>query len=257
MKTAITTLAYCLLPAILGLMSCQHRYYAPPLLQTPLLKEKHDAEFLIGVGTSSETSTIDISAVYSPIKYGVASLSYFSGSGSSNTTGSTAKGSGFLVGGALGCYYPLQTGTATALLGYSQGNVFNRYGNNATSRLYFKKISLQGSLAYRISVFRLGLGIRFSQLRYTKGEVDISVGFEDILTDEVEAIRRIEEKREFILPEVGTNIGIDLKYVYLFGYLVNINSTNLQERYHFEQNVVGLGLSVNIGKIFSENKQKQ
>jgi hypothetical protein len=255
METTKSPTLFALLLAALGLFSsCTHRYYAPNPVYTPLLNDSLQLNISAGVGTGDDISTTDIHVAYSPIRNGAVMVNYFNGRSDQNRDENQAGGKGFLLEGMAGAFKPLgDDGMAAIFAGYGQGNVYNRYFNSATSKLYFSKFSIQPGITYKLAFFRLGIGARLGWLHFRKGDVDVRIGGDPSLTDEFQAIKDIEAKRTFYMTEFGANAGIDIKYIYFF---LNLATSTGQDftKYHFSPTVLSVGAEV---KLYNLHRHKQ
>ena len=122
------------------------------------------------------------------------------------------EGSQFRFGDlALGLYEKHERGTISVLLGANYGDLYNTYELKKTAHFSMMRYYLQPAFMVVEKYMQYGLSLRMTRLRYLTGDVDFSIP-----EASVDAIRLIEEKGPFFLPEFGLNAGIRLDKV-VFG----------------------------------------
>lgn len=114
----------------------------------------------------------------------------------------------FLEGGA-GTYQSFGDNTWSAMGGYGRGHVHNTYIEAHQSELNLERIFLQTALCYTNHHFQAGLSFRLSRLRYISGNASVEIPDMDL-----EAIRIIEGKSPFYMPELGMEAGLRFRRLY-------------------------------------------
>lgn len=177
--------------------SCTHYYYAPNTLRAPLLQEQHDTQVSLGMISGDEFSGYEMHAVYSPLKHAAVMVNHMQIN--SGVSSGNESGEGRLTEVAAGGYFPIGKYTSFSLFGgWGGGAVLNTYDINVTSDLRFQRTFIQPAFAFQAKWVRFGTALRFSQLRYVRGDVDYEIGEPDLTV-----IRNIERDSPIFIPETG------------------------------------------------------
>ncbi len=176
----------------------QHYYYSPNSAQMPAAKERHDAGIGVGWCRNAGATGIELQGYYSPLKHVLVTANYMD-IGEKEVLKNTLEGLKyrFYEIGA-GVYKPLSRGTASLIVGYGRGNMFNAFRGEEFADLDLQRLYVQPAILYNDAFFQGGICFRFSQISYTKGKVAIAIP-----ESELSAIRAVEEKSPLFLPELG------------------------------------------------------
>lgn len=176
----------------------QHYYYAPNSAQMPTASKRHDASIGIGWSRNTGATGIELQAYYSPLKQVLVCANYMD-IGEKDVLKNAVEGLKyrFFEFGA-GLYEPLKRGTASLIVGYGRGNMFNAFRGEEFADLDLDRIFIQPSILYQDAFFQGGICLRFSQINYTSGKVAIAIP-----PSELTAIRAVEKKSPMFLPELG------------------------------------------------------
>lgn len=228
--------------------TAQHFYYAPNAAHIPTLADRNDASLSIGVGRGSGYRALETQVAYSPIRH-VGIMFNYLGAGSKDVEKQVEVGGlqRFAEGG-VGMYQHAEKGTASLFVGYGQGYVHNYYGQERYSRFQITRMFVQPSLMYHDKYFRGGLAFRFNHLIYTEGETAFNIE-----EQELQAIRTIEERSPFFLPELGVQVGMEFS-----PFSLNLSLTNIFPKTYnmnFARFNSHFSLTFNLGKAVSKKKK--
>lgn len=249
-----TTRFYCYLllsAALLGNSACTHYFYAPNTLHTPFLQEQHDTQAKLGLISGDEFSGYELHAAYSPLKHVAVMVNHFQVSSGTQEIDSDDRGKGHLTEVALGGYYPVGKYASFSLFaGWGSGQVSNTYDLDVSANLNFQRRFIQPAIAIQGKWARFGAALRFNQLKYVKGEVDVEIGEPDLTI-----IRNIERASPLFVPEAGLSCG--------FGYRpfwadFNLNFCNIRNRdnYNFAYSTIGLSISCQLDYFWQDRALK-
>jgi len=176
----------------------QHYYYIPNSVQMPAAKERHDTGIGFGWSRNAGATGIEVQGYYSPLKQVLITANYMN-IGENEVLKNTLEGLKyrFYEFGA-GVYEPLPRGTASLLVGYGQGNMFNAFVGEEFADLDLQRLFIQPSILYNDAFFQGGICFRFSRIKYTRGKVAVAIP-----PSELSAIEAVEAKSPLFLPEIG------------------------------------------------------
>jgi len=201
---------------------CQHYYYLPNNLNIPAMTHQHDASVMLATGKSN-CKQVQLS--YSPLKH--VGLMY---NGIKVRDGNTTGG---MQEGGLGLYYGIGNDVSFGLYGgWGQGWEHHSYSiTNYNSNTYytsyqtiyadlkFQRKFIQPCFSYQGKWIQAAGGLRFSNLSFTTGNIDVR-----ITSDPTEsyALDQLQRKSPFHLTEAGLSLGLrvhaftlGVQYVYL------------------------------------------
>ena len=206
--------------------SCSHYYYAPNTLQTPFLQQQHDSRVSVGVITGDELSGFELHGAYSPLKYGAIMVNYFDVRSDESNTGTPDEwGKGHQLEFALGGYYPIGKYTSLSLFGgWGTGRALNSFGPNVLADLRFQKRFLQPTFTVQTKLFRLGMALRFNQLEYKRGDINLGIS-----RSELAIIYNLKQASLIFFPETGLSLGLGSKAFWVDVHLNICNSRRLNE----------------------------
>ncbi len=205
--------------------NCNHYYYAPNTVQTPILQQRHDAEVSLGVARGQNLQGYELQGVYSPVKHGAVMFNYFQAQGRNRDSGGFNWGKGRLTEFGLGGYLPTKKGSAALFAGWGQGFVENHYLDEGNSILHFDRIFFQPTIATQGKFFRFGAGLRIVQVRFGKGQI---THLSD--TRELYNLQQIEVRSPLVFPEIALNGGLWIgpMTMGISATLVNSNRATIQ-----------------------------
>ncbi len=230
--------------ALLGTaqLAAQHFYYAPNAVHIPTLADRHDAALTLGVGRGSGYRALEAQVAYSPLRHVGIMVNYFSAGSKDVENQKEVGGRQRFAEGGIGMYQRAKKGSASLFVGYGQGYVYNYYDQERYSRFQLERWFVQPSLMYHDKYFRGGVAFRFNHLRYTGGETAFNIE-----EQELQAIRTIEERSPFFLPELGIHVGMDFSPFSLNLSLTNIFSKTYNLNFaRFNSN---FSITFDIGKV--------
>jgi hypothetical protein len=241
-----------LLPLLLALLAAplaaQHFYYAPNAAHIPTLAYRNDASLTLGVGRGSGFRALEAQMAYSPMNHVGIMFNYFGAGDKGVERQEEIGGLQRFAEGGVGAYQHAEKGTASLFVGYGQGFVHNYYGQERYSRFQVTRVFVQPSLMYHDKYFRGGLALRFNRLVYTEGETAFNIE-----EQELQAIRTIEERSPFFLPEMGIQVGMELS-----PFSLNLSLTNIFPKTYnmnFARFNSNFSLTFNLGKVMRKQKK--
>jgi hypothetical protein len=244
MRTVTPFLLFCLsffsLPALLA----QHYYYLPNATQTPALKERHDTGINIGLSRGSGATAFELQGYYSPLNR----IAVFAGSKAALNHSKEGFKYRFLEAGG-GVYERLKNGSASLLVGFGRGNVYQYFYGDEFVDLTIQRWFLQPGVMYQDEFFQGGFCFRLSHFSYLDGTVAVAIP-----PNELETVERIEENAPFFLPELGVNAGMRLGPC-----SININVIGIFPRtdnLSFVRVASSIMLGVEMGNWFRKKKSK-
>jgi len=229
-------------------LAAQHFYYAPNAAHIPTLTDRNDASFTLGVGRGSGFRALEAQVAYSPIRHVGIMFNYFGAGEKAVEQQKEIGGLQRFAEGGIGAYQHSEKGTASLFVGYGQGFVHNFYGQERYSRFQITRMFVQPSLMYHDKYFRGGLALRFNHLVYTDGETAFNIE-----ERELQAIRTIEERSPFFLPEMGIQVGMELS-----PFSLNLSLTNIFPKTYnmnFARFNSNFSLTFNLGNVLRKKKK--
>lgn len=181
----------------------QHYYYMPNSAQIVGFKNKNEASVKAGWSRGSGAKATEFQGAYSPLKR-VAVMAGYMSAGDHAVLKNTQEGLNFRfyeIG--AGVYEVLPRGTASLMVGYGHGDMYNFFQGEDYADLNLNKIFIQPGILYTDDFFQAGFCIRLSRIKYGSGRVAVSIP-----EAELTAIENIENKSPLFLPEVGINGGM-------------------------------------------------
>lgn len=241
-----TTLFIVLAATVLFNSACTHYFYAPNTLQTPFLQEQHDTRVSAGLISGDEFSGYELSAVYSPVKYGAVLVNHFQvNSGQQKSDPGAEWGKGHLSEIAIGGYYPVGKYASFSLFtGWGAGSVFNRYDVDVRADLHFQRQFIQPAVSIQGKWARFGAALRFNRLRFVRGDVDVEVGEPDLTT-----IENIERASPVFVPEAGLSCGFGYRPFWADFHL-NFCNIKRREDYGFAYSTVGVTFTLELDRLW-------
>lgn len=234
-------LSFLLFSVLLVSSACNRYYYAPNTLQTPYLREKHDSSIGIGYLSGNQFSGVEVNAVYSPVKHGAIMANYVRMNSSRTGTTENEWGFGQLGEIALGGYTPVGDIVSTgAFAGWGIGQVLNSYEPGATADLRFQRAFFQPYITMQSEWIRMGIAVRFNQLRYVRGDVDLQIGEPHIGT-----IEQIEQASPMFFREVNLTFGLGSAPFWFNGF-INVNQLPNPDRFGFARSTIGASMQVQL-----------
>ena len=208
---------------------CSHYYYAPNTLQTPFFQQQHDARISAGLVSSNNVTGFEVHSAYSPVQYGAIMFNYFEARSIRNRSTNFGSpddwGEGHQLEFALGGYYPTGKYTSFSLFGgWGIGQVLNSYGPKLLADLYFQKRFLQPTFTVQTKLFRLGMALRFNQLEYKRGDINLGIS-----RSELAIIYNLKQASLIFFPETGLSLGLGSKAFWVDVHLNICNSRRLNE----------------------------
>lgn len=187
-----------------------------------MLEHGQDATLSGGIGRGVGFRSLEAQVAYSPVSH-IGLMGNFAQAGSRDIENKTATGAfvHFMEGG-VGLYQSVGKSCASLFGGYGKGRIFNHYGKELYSRFLIERWFVQPALLYQHNYFIIGVGLRFNYLTYSKGETAFNIS-----EDELYAIRTIEERSPFFLPEAAIQLGMDFSPV-----AVNFSLTTITAKTH-------------------------
>ena len=230
-------------------LAAQHFYYAPNAVHIPTLAGRHDAALTVGVGRGTGYRALEAQVAYSPLRHVGIMVNYFSAGSKDVENQKEVGGRQRFAEGGIGVYEHAKKGTLSLFVGYGQGYVHNYYNQERYSRFQITRMFVQPSLMYHDKYFRGGLAFRFNHLTYTEGETAFNIEDEELM-----AIRTIEERSPFFLPELGIHVGMDFSPFSLNLSLTNIFSKTYNLNFaRFNSN---FSITFDIGKVVTKGKKQ-
>ena len=242
---------------LLCLCSCVQYHYSPNFVQTPYLDSKGDGQVTAAVSGGPVTVNGDFHASYSPVKYGTVMLNSFhyltrytdqTFFGAPSRQHSTK---GYFLEGAIGGYIPFEYTTAAIYTGWGFGHLENDYDLGRVANFSLQRFFVQPTMTFKIDWFRLGMGLRLVSLHLPSGYVDQRIDQLDI-----QKIQNIEHDSPIWFPEVGGNIGFQLKPITFTGNCVLV-APNIAGKYGFRSSSLGLAISLELEDLFKKKEKKQ
>lgn len=241
--------------AVLSSYACNHKYYAPNKINTPLLSDVGESQASVGFYTADEFSGINLQGTYRPMTNMVLGANFFTANSGETTTSSDGApnwGKGIFGELSIGPYFQVNENMAfSILMGGGFGRTRHKYGFDKFATLNFQRQFIQPSFKFRRKHFSFGSGIRLCRLDYTGGDVNAAIDREELNT-----ILDIDNKSPFYLPELGLNIGFVGKHI-----TVEYSITNLlyQNNYHyrFADRTIGLDFVINPATLWKSLSKKK
>ncbi len=176
----------------------QHYYYMPNSTQMPTAKERHDAGIGFGWSRNSGASGFELQGYYSPFKQVLVAANYMN-IGEKAVLKNEVEGLKYrFYELSAGVYEPLRRGSASLMIGYGHGNMFNAFRGEEFADLDLQRLFVQPSILYTDDFFQGGVCFRLSHIKYTRGRVAVAIP-----QSELSAIEAIEAKSPIFLPELG------------------------------------------------------
>lgn len=242
-----------LLGIVLGsllLASCtNHFYYAPNTLHLPQAKNKGEItlegsltgsqqakgfEFKGGYGIAPKTS-IMVNAMY---LRGGFTRSFF---GFPAPPSEQHSGRGFLTEIGVSRHFPISEYTDfTLTAGGGLGRTAHSYDLGRESVLNFNRVFLQPGIVSKGELANIGVGLRYSRLSFNGGSVDLGIDEQDLIE-----IKDIENKGNFLIPDLGFSAGINFAPVHLNCNLVLSVFSGIGE-YAFSTSSLNVSLAYDI-----------
>lgn len=214
--------------------------YAPNAINNPFLSQKGNTCLSIGRGRGLSFESLEIQAVYSPLRNLALMVNYF-GALEKKVRNRTEIGTNaYLMEAAIGLYEPIRKGSASLFAGFGAGDIYSHFGGNNVGEFNIQRLFLQPGITYRSRLFQAGVSMRITRLRYSKGNISYSID-QSHLTQ----IKNIENQSPLFLPELGIQAGMRIKPVTLnLSFTVVFPNT---ERYNFNGLNTALSLQVDFG----------
>jgi hypothetical protein len=237
-----------LLPAVAALS--QHYYYTPNSVQMPAATKRHDTGIGIGWSRNTGATGMELQGYYSPLKRVLVCANYMD-IGEKEVLKNTVEGLKyrFYEFGA-GVYEPMRRGTASLIVGYGRGNMFNAFQGEEFADMDLERLFIQPSILYNDAFFQGGICFRFSQIKYTRGKVAVAIP-----ASELNAIRAVEEKSPLFLPEIGITGAMRL-----MPFVLGVNICGIFPRtdeLDFVRVNSAIFLNVELGDIFRKKKKTE
>ena len=226
----------------------QHYYYLPNSVHLPAFQQRHDASIGIGLSRGTGAEAFEIQADYSPVK-GVGIIASYMNAGDKEVLRNTLEGFKYRfyeIGAGL--YETIPRATFSLLGGFGSGNIYNYYQGDEFADLDIRRGFIQPSFLYHDDFFQGGICMRLSRVYYNKGKIAVAIPPQDL-----EAIRTIERKSPFFLPEIGISGGMKLGPILLSIKVCGIfpRTDNLA----FARINSSVFLSAELGKLFKGKKK--
>lgn len=230
--------------------TAQYYYYFPNSVHIPVLEHALDATLGGRMGRGTGFQSYEGQLSFSPVRYVGMMGNYAQAGGKAVKELRETGGSMRFWEAGLGAYQPIGKSCASLFGGYGEGEVFNSYGNDLYSRFLIERWFVQPALMYQDNYFTAGMAIRFNYLVYSKGETAYNTSADQLL-----AIRSIEDKSPFFLPELGFQVGMDFSPFSLHLALGNIFSRT--EHYNFSRFNSQIGITLDIGDLVWLKRNKK
>ncbi len=240
MKTPYTILLLLFFTQALRL-SAQQYNYATNIANLPALTHKNNGSIGLGLSRGSSFSAVDIQGVFSPYPHVAVMVNHFNAVEKDVKSRKVEGSSFYLTEIGVGVYKALPRGSASCMIGYGQGKLLSHYGLGNTATFSIQRLFLQPSIHFVGRYFVSGVGIRLTEVRHSKGNIDYAID-----SYALDIIRKIEEGTPFFLPELCWLVGIRIRTVFL-----TMHSTTIFPEVNyidFSKTNFGLGLRVNFGK---------
>ncbi|MDX1913166.1 MAG: hypothetical protein SFV22_16855 [Saprospiraceae bacterium] len=222
-----------------GLMA-QHYHYAPNALNISTLKQKGDLEISAGWSRGLSFQALELGSAYSVHRHIALMANYF-GAGNKNVRNGEEIGTNFHfweIG--AGAYESFPKGSASLFAGYGYGSLLNHYGPNLDANLDLQRWFIQPGISYKSEHFHAGLAVRLSRINYRKGQVAFSIE-----PQYLQYIRNIESEAPLLLPEIGLQAGLVIRFITVnFGLAAIFPNT---DPYKFARVGTTMSLSANFG----------
>lgn len=242
--------------AIIGVLAillagCAHRNYSAVTMAIPINTEKHAGTISLEADDLFVPPGVTLKASFNPIKNVSLTGSFMLESAryATNVLFSKAdlhhKSRSQTADLAIGGWNAFGDARfhAGIFLGAGLGRTTNDYGNYNFSQLRYRKASLQPSLTFDGGKWQAGLGLRATYLFFYKGAVDLKIP-----SDELTIVEKIERKPDFLLFDMGLNIGRRFHDYTLWLYLLKGSLANGKGAdYHFDLDNIAFGISYNLG----------
>jgi hypothetical protein len=246
--------------------SCTHYYYVSNVQNVPLFREKNEYRLSGTFGLGTETKCLEVQGAYSVTgNFGVMT-NFMSAKGIENSEESWAKGTYMDV--AIGYYKPLpKTGVFEIYGGVGGSKQHHQYrseisdpGNPAfnnlsagTSDLSFIKIFVQPSIGMTFNGFDIAFSTRFNRLTFNKTDNQIDILSNKYEFDKLNATAQI---KNFLFFEPALTLRGGWKYLKV--QLQGATASYLNnDRYHFDQYHISIGLNVAISRRYFKNGQNK
>ncbi len=221
----------------------QHFYYGTTSQSMHFIANKGEGSFLIAMPFIKQQTGVEVQAAYAFRKY-ISGFSNFLSSGYNKARIKKQIGNNiWITEGGIGFHKQQQSGTiAQLLIGGGYVSVYNRHNLNRISQLRFVKSFIQPSIVFNRSDNIIGgISFRFTQVRLLGGDVDASVS-----EQEFAHIKKIENKTQFYIPELGFMIGL-----HFTPFTVRVHSNNFFSptgAYNFARDNVSFALGYEFGR---------
>ncbi|MEL6556879.1 MAG: hypothetical protein AAFQ94_01765 [Bacteroidota bacterium] len=187
--------------------SCTSTYYMPGVQNVPLHTEKDQVTLTANAGTTFEVESFDFQGSYSfEDNFAFMLNGQFARGGRANSEDDNS-GNGNLLEAAVGYYKPLSEKVVfETYLGGGSGNVINRYGNGARSKVGLSKIFLQPQIGFKSKYVDLAFSYRLNWLGFRNTDL---IGV--LPENEIDDFNTINDfgRRLLIEPALTARIGND------------------------------------------------
>lgn len=204
-----------LLSAALSLANCsQHYYYAPNTLHLPAVSTQGQVSLEASLNGSSQIKGSELRAAWMPFKKTSVMANYMYLAGSFEQTNffvfppppteiHTGRGNMLELGITRHFAIPERKSEFVLSSGAGIGGSRNTFDRQKVAKLNFSRYFIQPAFVSHGKFTDLGVGIRLSYLNFYKGMIDYTIEENEVFT-----IQNIEQKSNFLLPDVGFTAGI-------------------------------------------------
>ena len=227
----------------------QHATYAPNSIHFCQLQKKYAATLSGGIGRGNSFSSMEWQAAFSPIRHGAIMINYFDAHRKAVLRQEEEGSSSGFGEIGVGAYETTALGTASLFVGFGLGSVFNNYTFDRAASFDLQRWFIQPSIVRHSKNFEWGVALRFTRLVYSHGIVDYSIAETDL-----RAVRAIEAKSPFFIPELGLHAGMTFS-----PFTLSLNLTNVfyaASTYNFERVNSSFLLSLDLGSLYKRKQPK-
>lgn len=235
-----------------GAGACSHRQYAPNAIEIPFNTEKGQASASMVFGHPDYAGFFDVHASYSPWRNITGFVSYQTAAGNVFTPLSNYSRKDFVnfdyIEGAFGGKLSLKNPQFGLGLytGAGHGRMINGYGGEIVTNLQYNKYFAQPTLSFQGKIAHFGLGVRFSNLQYTTGKIDVAAPI-----DQLQEIANINEHSPFNMMEAGFQMGFYFKPI---TWMLSVQTGTVfhdfePNQFGFEPKNILLGFKLNLNDL--------
>lgn len=202
------------------LASCNnHFYYAPNTLHLPNAKNVGEVTLETSLNGSQQAKGFEFKGGYgiAPKTSVMLNAMYLQGSftraffGFPTPPSEQHSGKGFITEVGVSRHFPISEYTDFTLsAGGGIGQARNFYDRNRRSTLNFNRVFLQPGIVTKGELANIGVGLRYSRLNFHSASADLGIDEADLVK-----IKDIDNKRTFLIPDLGFSAGINFAPVHL------------------------------------------